>query len=101
MTDQQPLSEDDVGEPVVDTEGTQIGTVAGVDGNTALVDPEPELDDVPARGSIGWDDPTETHPVDAADLDRVESSDGTTFRVDLGAVNNPEGADTHSEHSSQ
>ncbi|MFB6140581.1 MAG: hypothetical protein ABEJ26_09130 [Halosimplex sp.] len=92
MTDTQ-LSEDDVGEPVVDTEGTQVGTIADLDGDAAVVEPQSELDGVPARASLGWDDPTETYPVDADALERVESADGTSFRIDLGAYNSPEGAD--------
>lgn len=81
------VTEDDVGMPVVDTaEGHQIGTIAGVDGESVLVDPDPDMAD-DARASLGWDDPEETYSLPMDALARESEGDTEAFRLDLASVN--------------
>ncbi|MFB6164349.1 MAG: hypothetical protein ABEJ31_04245 [Haloarculaceae archaeon] len=69
---------DDVGEPIVsESEGIQLGTIAGVEDDQVLVDADPNVaDDV--RGSLAWGDLDQTHPLP---LDAVVAADDGTFRV--------------------
>lgn len=50
------LTEDDVGKSVVNRTGEKIGTVSGVQGERAYVDPDPGLTDT-IKAKLGWDDP--------------------------------------------
>ncbi len=96
MPNRQPVTEDDIGAPVIDTDEVQVATVVGVGEGTVDVQPEPDLgDDARGRGSIGWDDPEDTYAFDATAFERVESSAEPTFRVDLGELRGGEAADEH------
>lgn len=111
MTDDEatdPVTAADVGLPVVDGEGNQIGVVSAVEGDAVEVDPDPDVTD-DARAALGW---SETEGVrrtlPSSDLDRLAGDDafdslpktdlersgdeqaetaGPVLRVDLGAVN--------------
>jgi len=54
-SDRSQATERDVGKPIVDSDGTQVGVVADVTGNELGVDPDPDmLDRIKAR--FGWKD---------------------------------------------
>ena len=53
----QHITEEDVGKSVVNQTGEKIGTVSGVQGGTAYVDPDPGLGDS-IKAKLGWDDPS-------------------------------------------
>lgn len=53
-----PITEDDEGKAVVNTDGTKIGVIADVDNSTAHVEPDPGLtDEIAAK--LGWGDADE------------------------------------------
>lgn len=54
----QNLTDDDVGKTVLNREGNEIGRVTRVEGDTAFVDPNPDVSDsIMAR--LGWEDADE------------------------------------------
>lgn len=67
-----PLTDEDVGKPVVDAAGKELGLVSSVEGDSASVDPNPSvLEHVLAR--LGWgsaDD--EDYTITEDMLDRVD-----------------------------
>lgn len=69
-SDRSDATERDVGKPIVDADGNQLGRVVAVTGNELEVDSDPSLlDRVKAR--FGWKDRDEdTYRIDA---DRVRS----------------------------
>lgn len=80
------VTEDDVGLPVVDDEGLEVGVVDAVTDEGVVIDPGPDVaDDV--RASLGWEDPTETYPVDPESLAREGDGDEAVVRIDLEAIN--------------
>ncbi len=48
-------TEDDVGKPVVNEDGTEIGTVTAVRHGTLYVDPDPGVFDE-MKAKLGWED---------------------------------------------
>lgn len=108
MTDDpasDPVTTDDVGLPVVDDEGNQIGVVSAVDGDDVEVDPDADVSD-DARAALGWERTENVRrTLQSSDLERVEDEDvldslpktdldhssgeavGPVLRVDLGNVN--------------
>ena len=52
------LTEDDVGKTVVNQEGHEIGRVTQVEGETAHVDPNPDISDS-IKSRLGWEDADE------------------------------------------
>lgn len=80
-----PVTEDDRGAPVLDSEGVQIGVVDAVGDESVVVDPDPDVGD-DARASLGWvrdEESEKSLPRDA--FERVR--DGGALRVDLGDLN--------------
>ena len=75
VTDRSHATDRDVGKPIVDRGGEQIGRVAGVTGNRVEVDPDPDtLDRIAAR--FGWDDRTDdTFRIDAEAVQRVSDDE--------------------------
>ena len=62
------FTENDVGKPVTDTDGTAVGIVTGVEGNVAYVEPDPDVTDS-IRAALGWkSDPEETIAVDGGSV---------------------------------
>lgn len=110
MTDDnasEQVSTADVGLPVLDSEGNQIGVVAAVAGDDVEIDPDPDLSD-DARGSLGWEKLEDVEwTLPRSDLERVAAEDvletfpktdldhdsddadpsGPVLYVDLGDVN--------------
>lgn len=101
------VSAADVGLPVLDSEGNQIGVVAAVEGDDVDVDPDPDVSD-DARGSLGWEKLEDVEwTLQRSDLERVAAEDvletfpktdldhdsddpdpsGPVVYVDLGEVN--------------
>ena len=70
-TDRSRATDRDVGKPIVDRDGDQIGRVESVTGNRIEVDPDPDtLDRFMSR--FGWNDRTgDTYRIDADDVERV------------------------------
>ncbi|WP_049920875.1 hypothetical protein [Halopiger djelfimassiliensis] len=73
------FTEDDVGKTVEDPSGTAIGIVASIEGETALVEPEPDAMDS-IKAALGWEsDPDETVPITP---DSVDVITGETVRLE-------------------
>ena len=100
------LTAADLGLPVLDTEGNQIGVLAAVGDDDVEVDPDPDVTD-DARASLGWDasenvqwtvpvaaveyvsgeDVLATFPKAAIDHDAGDGAPDDVLRVDLDALN--------------
>lgn len=65
------LTDADEGKRVIDANGNEVGIVSTVEGETALVDPDPNLtDDI--KSSLGFGDADEdTFPLQTADVAEV------------------------------
>lgn len=65
------LTEADEGKRVIDANGDEIGIISTVEGETALVDPDPSLtDDV--KAALGFGDTDEDQfPLDPSDVGEV------------------------------
>lgn len=93
MTDESrdPITAEDAGLPVLDSEGNQIGVVDRVEGDEVYVDPDADVSD-DARASLGWvRDEQSVRPLARDLLERVPADDGETdgeeLAVDLGDRN--------------
>lgn len=65
------LTEADEGKRVIDANGDDVGIVSTVEGETALIDPDPSLtDDVKATLGLG-DTDEDQFPLDTADVGEV------------------------------
>ncbi|SEW13499.1 hypothetical protein [Natrinema salifodinae] len=62
-----PLTDDDVGKTVVDTEGKELGIVAKVENGRASVDPDPSLAEQ-VLASVGWEGEDEEDYVVTEDM---------------------------------
>jgi len=65
------LSDDVIGNDVVDTHGDRVGVVTAVEYGTPLVDPDPGLTDK-LKARLGWEDASdEDFPLQEAAIDTV------------------------------
>jgi hypothetical protein len=70
-----PISTEDEGKPVYDTDGTEVGIVTHVAGTEVAVDPDPDLTDTVAA-KLGWtfmfDGGDDSYPISLTDIESVE-----------------------------
>lgn len=52
------FTKEDVGKPVVDTKGERVGRIVDTRGETAYVDPDPDVVDT-IKSKLGWTDTDE------------------------------------------
>jgi hypothetical protein len=65
------ITEDEVGKPVVDENGEQVGVVSAVEHGAARVDPDPGITDK-IKAKLGWEDADEdTYPLQEGMVERV------------------------------
>lgn len=65
------ITDDDIGKPVVDERGEQLGVVSAVEQGTARVDPDPGITDK-IKAELGWEDADEdTYPLKEIAIERV------------------------------
>ena len=70
------VSEDDEGKPVVTSDGSRVGLIADVRGETAYVNPDPRMLES-VRSRLGWeqaegdDAERDTYPLTASDVSAV------------------------------
>lgn len=73
------FTDDDVGKTVENPNGTEIGVVASLEGETALVEPEPNAMDS-IKAALGWEhDPDETMRIEPSSVDVIT---GETVRLE-------------------
>lgn len=94
------FTDDDVGKTVEDPNGAAIGVVASVEGETALVEPEPDAMDS-IKAVLGWEhDPDETIRIEPSSVDVITGEtvrlerDRSSETADESAVEASEGGET-------
>lgn len=69
------LTHEDVGKPVVDADGTTIGTVSSVEEGTAYVEPDPDTVDK-VRSKLNWgDEERDTYPINSRQVSEISDDE--------------------------
>lgn len=69
------LTRDDVGKPVVDADGTAVGTVSSVQEGTAYVEPDPDTVDK-VRSKLNWgDEDRDTYPLKSLQVSEISDDE--------------------------
>ncbi len=79
------FTDDDVGKPVVNASGDQIGIVSAVEHGTPRIEPDPGTIDT-VKAKLGWEEmDEETYPLQEQAVDRV-TDDEIRLKGDLSGV---------------
>lgn len=76
------FTDDDEGKTVVDANGRTLGLVTAVEGDTAYVDPDPDLAET-LKADLGWGDPDADEYTVKQDAVESRASDRLTLRGEL------------------
>lgn len=74
------VTADDTGKPIVDSEGNHVGIIADVSGDTVSVEPNPDItEDV--RATLSWGDADDDYQIGAEALKRNPRADVPVFKL--------------------